>query len=260
MENSEFKYCGRCGAKMPGVALFCPQCGSKAPTVQKQASAQGSAAATTAARFGGASTSTSAASGVPFSGQAANSANPGLQSPSAPPIPPYSGVASPTSAAPMPQSDLGMNWYKFIIWFWLFAAALMEFGAAITLFTGGLYGGYASYAYAFLGGLRALDMIFAVAFIALAVMALFVRQQLAGFKRGAPRLLYAFIAISCVASLIYLWGLMSIISSFASSWGLSFPVSSSLTISTTLSVIIGCAIWLVPNYIYFTKREHLFVK
>ncbi len=257
MENGKVKFCGSCGAKMPETAQFCPKCGGKAPVMPGQSVVQNDAAATAGTPPASPIMPSSATPSAPVTGQTGTTSGHTTGSFSAQGTPPFGGAGYSPQMQTMPQTDLGMNWYKFVIYFALFAQALVLVILSINLFTGGLYGGLADYVYMLFGGLRALDIIFGLVFLALAAMAIYVRQKLAHFKCDAPRLFYAFIIAANAASLVYFWGLSYMLSS-VSFYDASSVVSTGV-ISTTISIIGGCAIWLAINTAYFKKRAHLFV-
>ena len=75
-----------------------------------------------------------------------------------------------------------MKWYKFVIYFQLFAAAVFNVGAGIIFFTGSHYG-LDSFElklfYGVLSNLKTLDICMGIVSIFLAVFAIIVRQKLA---------------------------------------------------------------------------------
>ena len=82
--------------------------------------------------------------------------------------------------------QLGMKWYKFVIWFQLFAGAITLVATGATLITGSHYAGYSDLTYFVFDDLKLIDVAFGVIFIALAVKYVLVRQELARFQIGAP--------------------------------------------------------------------------
>ena len=261
MENGKVKFCGNCGAKMPETAQFCPKCGGKAPVTSGQSVAQNNAAATVGAPSASSTMpSRSATPAVPAAGQTGSTSGYAAETFSAQGASSFGGAGSSARMQTMPQTDLGMNWYKFIIYFSLFAGAVISVVLALVLFTGSHYGGYADIVYMFFGSLRVFDVIFALVFLALAVMAIYVRQKLAHFRRDAPRLFYMLIVASGAANLIYVWGLFLLLASATSAWldtSSLYDVTS--VVSATIGTIVGCAISLGINVTYFEKRAHLFV-
>lgn len=96
-----------------------------------------------------------------------------------------------------------MNWYKFIIWFQLFASALLALGNAIRLFTGMNYDGSARAVYLMFGGLQALDIVTGLFMLVLAAAAVFIRFELSAFKRDAPLHYLIYLGVSLAANLAY---------------------------------------------------------
>lgn len=166
------------------------------------------------------------------------------------PAPPYQPNAP---MYPQPEYYLPMKWYKFLIYFSLFAGAVLNALTGISYLTGSVYAtlghGYvdAAAVYDFYGEtLQMLDLVFGVALIALAAFGIYTRFQLAGFKRNAPLFLYTLYAASTLLPLIYniaVFLLFGIDVDFASEIG----------------SLVGVAINIWLNFIYFRKRAHMFI-
>ena len=148
------------------------------------------------------------------------------------------------------QREMPMKWYKFLIYFSLFAGAVLNVINGISVLTGLQYDtqeeGLAALVYETFPGLKGVDVFFSLGVIALGVFGLFVRFQLSGFKKNAPVLLtflYVFTAIINV-------GYAALASSMT---GLE------LFDSYLVGNIIGQILMAVVNYVYFKKRAHLFI-
>ena len=85
----------------------------------------------------------------------------------------------------------GMKWYKFLIYFSLFASAVLNAISAIMYFKGASYGDSADLVYDAFPGLQAIDVVCGMAFIGLAIMALVTRSALYWNKRKGPQLICA---------------------------------------------------------------------
>lgn len=155
------------------------------------------------------------------------------------------------SGTEAPAPELGMGWYKFLIWFALFAGALLNFVRGIQLLTGAYYDGYADEVYRFYDGLQALDMVAALALITLAVMGIVARFSLAAYKKNGPKLLIAIYAFNAGIQVIYVLAADSIVSAVTSA--VSLDISSGFS-----SAAIALAMAAI-NYSYFKKRAHMFV-
>ena len=151
-------------------------------------------------------------------------------------------------------SLIPMNWYKFLIYFSLYASAITSFVSGIMFVTGYIYsiqsgGSMDAYmVYMQYGkGLMISDIVYGVLSIAYAVLALIVRKSLASFKKKAPLL-------------FYLWCAMGIIISagYAISTGVFGGVPNSFG-AAHISQIITEAAYIYINHIYFTKRKQFFV-
>ena len=147
--------------------------------------------------------------------------------------------------APEPK----MKWFKFIIYFGLFAGALVNFLSGFSLLTGSIYEGDAELVYAFFDELESIDTLVGIALIALAAFGVFVRFRLSGFYQNGPALLNATYIAAIVISIVYLMGVSSVLGDFAE--GMDFSSYISSVVSSIAMVII--------NTIYFKKRKHLFV-
>ena len=218
-------FCPNCGSQVPDTSRFCPSCGASLGAPAQQEPVQ---------------PATPPSPGVPPApGAAPIPGTPPV--PGAAPIQSYAGTAEPS-----------MKWYKFLIYFALFAGALLNVGNAFTVFTGAHYDGSAKYVYAMFGGLQAVDIIYGVVLIGLAVAAIYVRQQLAHFKKSAPKMFLVLYGANAVVGILYLAACSS---SCSPAYRAICPPT--LTPSTSPSrscpsaqiflTIIGAAIYLVLN-------------
>ena len=105
------------------------------------------------------------------------------------------------------QFEKPMKWYKFVIYFQLFAAAVFNVGAGIIFFTGSHYG-LDSFElklfYGVLSNLKTLDICMGIVSIFLAVFAIIVRQKLAHFDEQGPKLYLSYQLITVGANLLYI--------------------------------------------------------
>ncbi|MBP3621730.1 MAG: zinc ribbon domain-containing protein [Lachnospiraceae bacterium] len=152
------------------------------------------------------------------------------------------------------QPQLGMKWYKFVIYFLLFLSAILNLFGGIAIMTGAHYTdstgeNYADWIYDVFSGLKAIDIIMGVICIALAIYALFVRAMLAEYKQIGPKLFIAMYAIDIVTMLIYAI-LVACVTSLS--------IGDVMTIIDIKDVVINI-FWIVINKIYFDNRKHLFV-
>ena len=146
---------------------------------------------------------------------------------------------------------LGMKWYKFLIYFALFAGAFVNFIYGINYISGGIYAVEtnglvtADTVYKLYGvGLQVVDILYGLFLLAFAVFGLVLRNQLAKYKPDAPHFVRIFYSISAGAPFLY-----SVI--------VALITSQPLGIEAMLSLIVGL-IFTLWNVEYFKKRAHLF--
>jgi hypothetical protein len=148
-----------------------------------------------------------------------------------------------------PMGDArGMKWFKFIIYFQLFANAVLNVINAIRLLTGVQYGDNASLVYTYFPSLKTADILFGICCLALAGFAIFTRHRLAKFFRNGPMLYYILMAASVVLSLIYL---------IMASSALHVSLGEVMDASTIASMLTSL-VMLIVNWVYFNKRADLF--
>lgn len=144
-------------------------------------------------------------------------------------------------------NTLPMNWYKFLIYCALFLGALSNAYTGVQMLTGSQYGDMSAAVYSYFSSLKTIDMIMGIACIGLAVLAIIVRQKLAGFKSDGPKMLLLLYVVSVAVSLGYALLVMAIVGS---------DVIDFSTIAPTLAVSVAM---IFVNKTYFDKRQHLFI-
>ncbi len=149
-----------------------------------------------------------------------------------------------------PRDDpRGMKWFKFIIYFQLFANALINLANAVAVLTGAPYQGAADTVYAVSPAQQAVDIVYGVLCLALAVLGVCTRFALSGFKRRGPGLYLGLIAGNILVPILYM---------LLSSVFTHIPLTSRLDVNGVVSLAANVAM-LVVNRIYFDKRSDLFV-
>lgn len=141
----------------------------------------------------------------------------------------------------------GMGWFKFTIYFSLWANMALNILNAILMWTGASYGVDVERVYEVFPSLKGTDVFIGVLYLALAVYAIFVRIRLANFKKGSPMLLHILVAANLGITLLY-----AIIASGIT--GISFGE----LISGNIAQMIGVAVLLVVNIVYYNKHADLF--
>lgn len=145
---------------------------------------------------------------------------------------------------PVPQ--VGMKWYKFLIYFALWAGGILNALNGINMITGNVYGELKDVTYAIFDGLKPVDLIFGVLLIVVAAFQIYTRFQLAAFKKQAPKMVVLAYAAVMIVGLAYNIVVSAVI-------GVDFNVA-----SFVLTVALNAAL-LFANMTYFKKREFLFV-
>lgn len=151
------------------------------------------------------------------------------------------------------QPALPMKWFKFLIYFALWAGALLNIVLNGVVMLNGLHYGDAETAklvYAMFEDLKGLDTLCGVLAIVMGVFSIYTRFQLAGFKKKGPMLLAFVYAGAIVFNLIYIIGCNSILPEY---------VLSEMDYTSFYSNTVTSAVMIFVNMAYFKKRAHLFV-
>lgn len=158
----------------------------------------------------------------------------------------------------MQNPVLPMKWYHFIIYFQLFAGAIVSVITAYMTFTGMTHVPFelmesktASrqsilFFYQMYPRMKLLDQLDAAVLLATAVLMVITRMKLAKFKTGATRLYIITYVVVLASDVFYVF--------FASSL-----LRQNITDASYISNIMMSILLIIANYVYFGKREHLFV-
>jgi len=203
-------FCPNCGTNLPDNATFCSNCGAQINN---------------------------------------NNAPQQSYQPPQQPYQPYQPYQPPYSPYNTMGNEMPMKWYKFLIYFSLFAGAVLNVISGIMILTGAHYDGAKDYVYAFFGGLQGLDMFIGVASLAMAALQVYTRFRLSGFCKNGPMLLSVVYIVGVAINLIYLIGIISI---------LPGSVVENINMTTYITQLITSGVMVFVNYTYFNKRKHLF--
>ena len=152
-------YCRFCGKQIPDHAKFCPECGADLAPAPSAAPPEGTPS---------------------FPAAPAASVEPAM---------PPQGTPDPAAAfGVIAAPRRGMKWFKFIIYFQLWAGMLVNLVTAGKYFTGAYYEGNAEMVYRVFPALQPLDIVMGVVCLALAVYAVVVQRALAKFRAKGPML------------------------------------------------------------------------
>ena len=158
--------------------------------------------------------------------------------------------------APYGLAPIGMKWFKFLIYFLLFATAIINAFNGISIINGGHYtvdGVNVSEAvYAEYSALQMIDVLYGLALIATGGFQIYIRFQLAAFKKNAPILfMYLYIVLAVIMA-VYCFAVMGVVPYTV--------VSHSVLMGQAIGGFVGAGVMFWLNKIYFDKRSHLFVK
>lgn len=173
---------------------------------------------------------------------------PAQQTPPQPAQQPQTTYTPPS--APL-QAEPSMKWFKFLIYFGLFAGAVINLINGIGLVTGSIYEDAKDLVYAMIEDLEAFDTIMGMFGIFLALMGIVVRFQLSGYKAKAPQAITALYVGVALFDLAYVIGLNSV---------LPEAILAEIDFSSSYGSLVGSAAMIFVNYSYFKKRAHLFTK
>lgn len=169
-----------------------------------------------------------------------------------------------TGSTPMPAApvqtpsgfrpDYPLKWYYFLIYFSLFAAAVMnaltgfQYLTATVYMSEGLSTADVELVYSMYPALEGIDKTYGLICIGVGVLAIITRMHLAKFKASGPKLLYILYACNCVLPLLYTC------ISFSAVPGSNLAEA----LPPTVASAIGPGIMLFANYVYFSRRQALF--
>ena len=216
-------FCPKCGTNLPDGTAFCMNCGTSitAQPNTQQPNAQQS--------FGQQSFGQQPYGQQPY-GQQPYGQQPFGQQPYGQPMMP----------------PVGMGWFKFLIYFALFASAFLNLIGGIIYLTGSQYDGAADLVYALFDGLQGLDIFYGLASIAAAALAIYARIRLAGFYRNAIKIVTILYVLVIAVSIIYIVAFGSIVGDIDATQ----PI-----VSICFSIIM-----MIVNIIYLNNRKFLFVR
>ena len=142
-----------------------------------------------------------------------------------------------------------LAWFRFLIYFSLFASEFFAVLNAVMYITGSQYGDRVYIFYSTFPEMKISDCVFGVLWIFIAVYIIITRSRLAAFRRNAPAMLISVYVINFVMSVLY-----PLVSSFTS--GQSF--FNGTFIARIIYILIITVVMVVCNAIYFKKRKALF--
>lgn len=150
----------------------------------------------------------------------------------------------------LPKVKQGMGFYKFVIYFQLFAVAALNVVNAIAAVMGSQYllsgVSYQSIAYTYQPIMRYIDLFYGFLYLGLAVYSIYVRTKLVKFKKNAKWYYLSVFFFSILLALTYLGWFNLILGGY-----LYYQLN-------TLSLVASIC-WMGFFNFYFTSRENLFI-
>lgn len=150
-----------------------------------------------------------------------------------------------------PYKGFPMKWHKFLIYFALWAGAVVNLVFAIQIIKGEHYGPSSGAVYSLFPNMKYVDIAYGVIVLAIALLQAITAIRLMGLKRGAPKLLITLYIVNLISGITYVGAAYAVASKYLSVGDLLTP-----------SIIAGFAvsgIMIFANATYYKKREVLFV-
>lgn len=151
------------------------------------------------------------------------------------------------------KPELGMKWFKFLIYFLLIFSAIEDLCQSLVLFFN-YKNEFVDFEYYFYGNMRWLGIFFAIVWLIIAGYGIYIRFCLAGFKKNAPKKYIIFEIVNQSVLLLF---------TVAGEYALAETSDMHLIIASLVGGVIGCiiggVIFIYPSIIYFKKRDHLFI-
>ena len=142
----------------------------------------------------------------------------------------------------------GLKWHKLQVYAGLWLSSVYSVLTGWSVMNGMQYGDMAAEVYSFIDGLKAIDVIYGVLLIGIAVLTVIARFHLAAMHKSGVRWLTAMYWLKLGAELFYAVAAGSLAEAVLE------------TIMAKASVFIVVALLFVINFIYYKKREHLFTE
>lgn len=174
---------------------------------------------------------------------------------------PVYNVQQPVNTVQQPETNLGMSWFKFIIYFQIFASAIINilicFGAYSQLQELDGFRGYMDALDSYIDANQTWSIIVLVAFIAVGVFGFMVRGKLAGFKVDGPKQYLIYMGLIVAVQVIYMIAVYMLTNDLQEAVGMDLDIGSSM--SSSIPSLVVSVVMIFVNKVYFDKRKHLFV-
>ncbi len=252
-------FCEYCGAQQPEKNKFCTNCGAKLtvpvkePVVVPAAEEVPAPAMETIPETVPAEVPAAATQCIPAAEEAPAEAIPAPVVPAAPeqsaaPKTQIPGEA-PADHNPLYRKDTLMKWFHYLIKFGLIADGLIHILVGFVYGNGGRFTDplVTEFMYANHPGLKIVDVVFCALMMALGVLMIVTRFQLAKFKKSGPTLLLITNLLDLILPGLSLLGLAMFVT----------PTEQEISTFVTTACFYAAAFFI--HLSYFKKRKHLFV-
>lgn len=180
---------------------------------------------------------------------------------------PQQPYAQPVYGAPAPMA-LTMKWFKFLIYFALWASAVLNAINAYAFFSDYRYTdkgtSFQKLYYSLFDGLQALDIVVGILCLVAIVIAIVTRFRLASFRKDGPKWLSMVYALNILISLVYVIGVIIVVENAAAPGAntekLLWGEDSVFQLEGYVGTMISGVLMIGLNGVYFKKRKHLFAK
>ncbi|MCM1398048.1 MAG: zinc-ribbon domain-containing protein [Clostridium sp.] len=147
-------------------------------------------------------------------------------------------------------SGLGMKWFKFVIYFQLYANCVLNIYNGYRLSVGKQYNlsdSNLGTLYSMFDGLQTIDIGVGISMMLLGVYAIVTKFFMAGFKKHAPFMYYLCLFFNALVAAIYCILVKATVP------GLELNITRMILNAVMMAVLLIC------NMVYFGKRRHLFI-
>lgn len=218
-------FCPNCGNQCPDGTKFCQSCGTPLTNNQQQNT-------------------------QPDFNQQVNYQQPNQQYQQ----PNYNQYQQPNQYQQYPQypdkfNGHPMGWYKFLIYFALFAGAFFNLCYAVLYMTGKIYETEQVdplAVYSLYPGVKAVDIVYGILLLVLAVFMIVTRFQLSGLKKNGPKMIVGLYGLNIAIAIIY----AVLISCTTNYMAFDTSIVGQCVISIAMAVV---------NKVYFDRRKDIFV-
>ena len=144
----------------------------------------------------------------------------------------------PADPATLSQNTHPMEWHKFLIYFQLYLAAILNALNAVQNFAG-LFSDPDGF-----GAWSAIYIFYGVAYAVMAVLAIYTRFRLSGFRQNGPKAYMIFLCVNCALNALNLVNVIG---------------TEIYAVSSAASALITTVVMIILTNIYYKKRADLFV-